>query len=543
MIRVIANWHRHPQRPKGPDQPRAFELAKLGLDWLDTLLGRISDAAKGFLLEQNLALYQLAADLALELGHVNQAYLILERSKSRVLVEQMLRERAEPSTHVQEHLRTQYQQLRTRLAELVNQLAMPTGGTGDGDTRFFAPMPTRSTERSAEQQAQLLQQQLVIEQQLDKVRRAIAEQDPAYGEAISPRPLTPKQLVGLVPANTLAIAFEQRPYYLLLYAITAQGVIQAPLPIALSQQQLTARVNTFQDHIKRGPAIEINKISDWITATLAPAVTELLNISPPPGDWQQILLIPHQAWHLLPLHLLKIDDAPLMQRYPVRYIPALQVLRLIQERQPAKPGNGCIIANPDGSLPAASAEGQTIKNHRPADALLEGQQAALQTVREQLDIAHHGHFACHGYFEPGLNAGLILADGRLQAKELFASLRLPEPRIVVLSACETAQIKPTLADEYMGLVSGFLFAGAHNVLATLWRVDDASTRLLMAEFYQGLAADLSPTLALQRAQQQLQEMPRATVQARLGPKKESLSKTPYQNPYHWAGFVLVGDGV
>jgi len=79
MMRVIADWHRHPQRP---DNPRALELAKLGLDWLDTLLNRIYDAAKGFLFKQNIALFRLAADLALELNQPDQAYLILERSKS-----------------------------------------------------------------------------------------------------------------------------------------------------------------------------------------------------------------------------------------------------------------------------------------------------------------------------------------------------------------------------------------------------------------------------------------------------------------------------
>ena len=94
----------------------------------------------------------------------------------------------------------------------------------------------------------------------------------------------------------------------------------------------------------------------------------------------------------------------------------------------------------------------------------------------------------------------------------------------------------------MGLVSGFLFAGTHNVLAALWRVDDASTRLLMEDFYHALSHGLSPTLALQQAQKQLREMPRETVRERLNTKK-TMSKTPYQNPYYWAGFVIVGDGV
>ncbi|MEN8218755.1 MAG: CHAT domain-containing protein [Pseudomonadota bacterium] len=458
MMRVIADWHR--QRS---DNPRALELAMLGLDWLDTLLNRIYDATKGSLLEQNIALFHLATDLALELNQADQAYLILERSKSRVLVEQMLRERAEPSPQVDENLRTQYHQLRERLRQLVNQLAPPPDNR-KGDTRFFTPT-FRNSERSPEQEAQLLEAQKEVEQKLAKVRAAIAEQDPAYGDAIQPRLLKTEQIATLIPANTLAIAFEQRPDYLLLYPITAQGV-HTPLQVDLNQQALWERVETFRKNIVP------EDISEWLTDKLATVLNQLLEQHKP----QEILFIPHQHWHLLPLHLTQIEEQALALRYPVRYIPSLQVLRLIHEREQA---------NPD---------------------------------------------------DP--KAGLILADGDdHQAKELFTSVRFQNARIVIL----TAQIQAT--DEYIGLISGFLFAGAHNVLAALWTVDPASTHLLTEDFHQGLADGLPPPNALQQAQRQLREMDRKTVQERLQLEEEPLEISPYKEPYYWAGFVLVGDGI
>jgi CHAT domain-containing protein len=542
MMRVIADWHSHPDGSIKPDKPRAFELAQQGLDWLDILLGRISDDAKNFLLEQNIRLFHLAADLALELNHPDQAYLILERSKSRVLVEQMLREGAdEPGTQVDEKLRTQYQQLRERLRQLVNQLAPPSGNTGEA---FFFTPRFRSTERSQEQDKKLLEDQKEVEQKLAKVRAAIAEQDPAYGDAIQPRPLKTEQLITLIPANTLAIAFEQRPDYLHLYAITAQGV-HTPLRVDLKGQELWERVDTFRKnlitedfsdrHVK-----EVNHITEWLTEKLASVFNQLLEQHEP----QEILFIPHQLWHLLPLHLIKIDEQALILRYPVRYMPSLQVLRLIHEREQANTEKGCLVANPDGSLPDAEEECRTIKNHyRPLDVLLEREQAHLDAVRQHLNGAQHGLMSCHGVFQPNLQACLKLADGSLQAKEMFTSLRLDNARFITLSACETAQILPTLADEYMGLVSSFLFAGAHNVLAALWSVESASTRLLMEDFYQGLADGLSPTIALQQAQRQLREMGRKTVQKRLQLKRVPLKIKPYKEPYYWAGFVLVGDGV
>ncbi len=451
----------------------------------------------------------------------------------------MLRERAEPGPHIDENLSAQYSQLRERLRILARQLGSDTPAfhAGPAETRFLAPS-FRHTDRRPEQEEKLWQELRTVEDELAKVRTAITEQDPAFGEAIHPRPLEPEQLAALIPAKTLGIAFEQRPEFLRLYPITAQGV-HPPLGIDINTEQLSEQVSAFREKITgKIRAAAVLEIRDWLTDRLSPALTQLTKQHQP----REILLIPHQSWHLLPLHLLQIEGEPLSLRYPVRHIPALQVLRLIRERSQASTGNGCIIADPDATLPAARHEGHAVKELRPQDTLLHGEQATLTTVRQHLDKSRHGHFACHGYFAPDLNAGLILADGSLQAKELFASLRLPNPRLVVLSACETAQIQPTIADEYMGLVSGFLFAGTHNVLAALWRVDDASTRLLMEDFYHALSHGLSPTLALQQAQKQLREMPRETVRERLNTKK-TMSKTPYQNPYYWAGFVIVGDGV
>ena len=539
MVQVIADWYQNPKRPNGADKQGAFDLAKQGLDWLETLLNRVSDAAKTFLLEQNLELFHLAADLALALNQPAAAYVILERSKSRVLVEQMLREKATPGPTVDAPLREQYQHLPQQLRELVQTLG--TGGSDNSNTdgtRFFAPV-TRTTPIKPEQEQQLLNTQRELEQRLQLVRSAIAKQDAAFGEAIQPEPLTEAAITALLPESVLAIAFEQRPKFLYLYAITADG-IPAPLRVDINILQIFQRVYTFKSNIiSEIRAKEALDIRDWLTEQLGPAIQSLVDGT----TIKDILFIAHQAWHLLPLHLIQLHGQPLSHDYAVRYIPSLQVLRLIHQRHQAAAGQGCIIANPNGNLPSAEQEGQTIKTqHRPKDTLLIRQQAKLAPVREHLRQAEHGHFCCHGYYKPNLKAGLKLADGPLEAKELFASLRLPNPRLVILSACESAQIQATLADEYMGLPSSFLFAGAHNVLAALWRVNDASTRLLMEEFYQGLANGLTPTLALQHAQQQLSNMPRATVQARLSTKK-GMPKIPYQNPYYWAGFVLIGDGL
>jgi len=535
----IADWYCNPQRPTGADKPAALNLAKKGLDWLDTLLNRISDAAKNLLLEENLPLFHLAADLALELNQPASAYAILERSKSRVLVEQMLREVAEPGPSVTDHLRQQYNQLRQDLRQLVHNLGTSTSESRESShngTRFLAPS-TRMANITPEQEKQLLQKQQEIEDKLHKVRIAIAEQDPAFGEAIQPHPLTTADIAESLPAQVLAIAFEQRPDFLYLYALTTK-TIHAPIRVEITLIELLERAAQFKEEVdSKIYALAVIEIGEWLTEQLGNAIAELLK-----AEKSELLFIPHQAWHLLPLHLIQIGEKPLALTHAIRYIPSLQVLRLIHARQQSEPGKGCIIANPDGTLKYAEKEGKIIKQHRPDDTLLIREQATHATVCQNLDTAKNGHFSCHGYFSPNLNAGLKLANGEtLQAKELFAQIRLPNPRLIILSACETAQIQTTLGDEYMGLPSSFLFAGAHNVLAALWRVSDKSTRLLMEDFYQGIAKGLTPMLALQQAQQQLREMPRAVAEERLQ-SKINAPKIPYKSPYYWSGFILIGDG-
>ena len=66
-------------------------------------------------------------------------------------------------------------------------------------------------------------------------------------------------------------------------------------------------------------------------------------------------------------------------------------------------------------------------------------------------------------------------------------------------------------------------AGATSVLASLWSVDDESTKEFMIHFYTELAAGQSKVASLQSAQITLMKNPRSS------------------HPLYWAPFVLMGD--
>lgn len=112
------------------------------------------------------------------------------------------------------------------------------------------------------------------------------------------------------------------------------------------------------------------------------------------------------------------------------------------------------------------------------------------------------HLGTHFSLRPGAMARswLRLGDGgRLQMGDL---LRLPFDgvQLVTLSACATGLGG---GSEIAGLNAGLLEAGARQVLASLWSVDDAATRWLMRAFYRELRRHGDASLALQSAQREL----------------------------------------
>ena len=93
--------------------------------------------------------------------------------------------------------------------------------------------------------------------------------------------------------------------------------------------------------------------------------------------------------------------------------------------------------------------------------------------------------------------------------------------LAVLSACETEAGKLTEGEGPASFARVMLGAGAHTVIASLWKADDAATAALMSAFYAGLADGLPAAQALAQA-------------------KRELAKTK-PHPYYWAAFVLSGD--
>jgi len=102
-------------------------------------------------------------------------------------------------------------------------------------------------------------------------------------------------------------------------------------------------------------------------------------------------------------------------------------------------------------------------------------------------------------------------------------MKLPV-ELVVLSSCNSGLGKDIRGEGLVGIVRGFMYAGAARVVASLWKVDDEATAELMKRFYQQMLQEHQPPAkALRLAQLDIMKQKR------------------WQAPYFWAAFVLQGE--
>ena len=136
-------------------------------------------------------------------------------------------------------------------------------------------------------------------------------------------------------------------------------------------------------------------------------------------------------------------------------------------------------------------------------------------------------FVAHAEANPAepLHSSIILSPSpeggpfMLTAREI---MDIPiSAQLVTLSACYSAGSRAYAGEGLVGFAWAFLHAGAHNVLAGLWDVDDGATADLMSHFHEELAAGGSPALALRKAKLALVR-----------------SEKVLGKPYYWGGFQI-----
>ncbi len=187
---------------------------------------------------------------------------------------------------------------------------------------------------------------------------------------------------------------------------------------------------------------------------------------------------------------------------------------------PRDPSDLLVVANPTlndpgvnfENLPEARAEGKLAftslmpgADISQSDSFLADANATYGNVETRLvrnqDNLRVVYFATHGYvnpFHPFDDTFLALRDGHLKGraiKELNLSQTHP---LVVMSACQSG-LGRIFDGGVFGLARTWYYAGAGQVVGSLWNVSDKETRELMTAFVAHLAKGESPEYAMRSA--------------------------------------------
>lgn len=317
-----------------------------------------------------------------------------------------------------------------------------------------------------------------------------------------------------------------------------------------------------------GSVNEVKEVLDSILKRLYEKIFS--RIQPLVAKTERLIFIPSSEFHLVPWHALYSEENG-RKRYVlddrlVSYAPSAQILRLCLSRNPPGMKRAFVgHANPDKRrrLRYSGVEANAI-------ARLHGVEPVLKSTKR--DVIEHGgpcdilHYTGHANSESlELHAEQNIEEKELlHLSEIVERLHLPNTDLVVLSACETGKVRAGLVEDYIGVTSGFLMAGAATVVSSLWRVSDLSTCLLMGKMYALLSKGVGKAQALKDAQLWLRDSSREdrlNFLNELGigsaSSPETASSDPMRftrkhrgsgnpvgddlsHPYYWAGFICTG---
>lgn len=229
-----------------------------------------------------------------------------------------------------------------------------------------------------------------------------------------------------------------------------------------------------------------------------------------------LFVTPHASLGALPFAALwnRRTGKFLIEERVVSYLPSVAELSAEPRVTSTAPNRVEVFAPIPDSLPGTRGEAEAIARIIPGAVIRLGPASTEAAVRTALRSGGTIHVASHGmhnsqnplFSRMTVGRGFGTAsgnDGKLEVHEIL-ELTTRSP-LVFLSGCETGLVSGAEGQLVQGsdessLAQAFLIAGARKVVATLWRVDDASAVRVADSFYRHLRSGSSAEDALASAQ-------------------------------------------
>lgn len=140
-------------------------------------------------------------------------------------------------------------------------------------------------------------------------------------------------------------------------------------------------------------------------------------------------------------------------------------------------------------------------------------------VKTEEMMSHSGLFLSHPFVYSQEKEDLELTEEGFLSSGNIVEMELHNLDLVVLSACNSGLGFQIQSGDSFGFVRTFFVAGAHNLITSLWEVEDKITHEFMKLFYSSWMEEQNKYSAFNRAQREM--------------------KHKYRYPMYWGGFILV----
>ncbi|MDQ6800320.1 MAG: CHAT domain-containing protein [Acidobacteriota bacterium] len=450
-------------------------------------------------------IYEGWVDMLLDAQQPERAFLVLERERSRNLLDALVSQTIERPAEAR------------ALNNLISSLQID----------LTAPALTPDRHKL------LLGRLDDAERKLDLLQTSTKAQAPFHADF--------RSLRGTLQKDEAWIEFAERPNRIIAFLVTQGGLHVSQHAVG----SLESRVEFFNDllnsanseeAVRPGAALSRDLLGDVLPRV--PSARRLII-----GVAGELAALPFDA-----LPDLRNPSKPLLARYEIAYAPSLALLAEVRDRHRSAPRYDLLGVAPlaSGTIAAAlpvyrsmalaplpwsgrevSEIAHLLRGH--ADELVGA--SATEQAFKHLRLRDYKviHLATHALLDPQFpsRSGIVFSrgsssdDGWLQMREIY-QLDL-SGQLVVLSACQTAFGAVSSAEGMHSLARAFTYAGANAVVGTLWKVQDTAAAAIVQDMYSAISRGQSISAALRTAQLRA-----------AGPK-------PYRTARDWAGWVATGD--
>ncbi|MGD1961257.1 MAG: CHAT domain-containing protein [Fulvivirga sp.] len=409
----------------------------------------------------------------------------------------------------------------------------------------------KATER---RQIQELSHELELAQrEYQQILLNIKLNHPSYDNLISVEPPDLASIQNRLDDNSVIVEYWFGKKEITIWMVDRRNI--KAVQVAVSELEISREMSAFRNAVSLQMSEFINKSLNKLYKYLITPIESDIDV------YENLIIIPNGVSHFLPFQALRNSKSQyLIEKFIISTAPSASVWyhckRLSQSEFQSKflglaLGNSAIGQFP--GLPGTLTEvNQLASIYKSFDTQNE-QGFTEGFLKEAVSDYDYVHIATHGVLntrQPGYSYLLMHPsehdDGRLTVNEIF-NIKL-NARLVTLSACETGLGELSRGDDLIGLSRAFIYSGTPAVVVSLWKVDDATTSVLMKRFNGYLSSGKGAAESLAFAQRDM-----INGAALEGNKAENISSDELlsnvrssgyddnvRNPYFWGPFTLIG---